>query len=332
MKTIIIAEAGVNHNGDLNKALELVKIAAKSGADYVKFQTAIPELVVTKNAVTAEYQKKFQKDGNQLEMTKKIHLKLEDFDTIYEECKRAGIKFLSTAFDLISLEYLSRFNMDLYKIPSGEITNLPYLKFIGRLNKRTVLSTGMSDLSEIGAAIDALQNSGLSKGNLTVLHCNTEYPTPMCDVNLLAMLDIKEKFNVGIGYSDHTMGIEVPIAATAMGAEIIEKHFTLDKNLEGPDHAASLNPEELIEMVKSIRNIESALGNKIKKVSPSEEKNKNIARRSIVAFSKIPKGKPFSEQNLIAKRPGNGISPMEWDNVIGKIAKRDFDEDELIEL
>ena len=332
MKTIIIAEAGVNHNGDLNKALELVKIAAKSGADYVKFQTAIPELVVTKNAVTAEYQKKFQKDGNQLEMTKKIHLKLEDFDTIHEECKRAGIKFLSTAFDLISLEYLSRFNMDLYKIPSGEITNLPYLKFIGRLNKRTVLSTGMSNLSEIGEAIDALQNSGLNKENLTVLHCNTEYPTPMCDVNLLAMLDIKEKFNVGIGYSDHTMGIEVPIAATAMGAEIIEKHFTLDKNLEGPDHAASLSPEELIEMVKSIRNIESALGNKIKKVSPSEEKNKNIARRSIVAFSKIFKGEPFSEQNLIAKRPGNGISPMEWDNIIGKIAKRDFDEDELIEL
>ena len=332
MKTIIIAEAGVNHNGDLNKALDLVNIAAKSGADYVKFQTAIPELVVTKNAGIAEYQKKFQKDGNQLEMTKKIHLKLDDFDRIYEECNKVGIKFISTAFDLVSLEYLSRFNMDLYKIPSGEITNLPYLRAIGSLNQRTVLSTGMSDLSEIGAAIDALQNSGLNKEKLTVLHCNTEYPTPMIDVNLLAMLEIKKKFNVRIGYSDHTMGIEVPIAATTMGAEIIEKHFTLDKNLEGPDHAASLSPEELFDMVKSIRNIESALGNNLKLVSPSEERNKLIARRSIVAFSKIHKGEYFNEQNLIVKRPGNGISPMEWDKVIGKMAKRDFDADELIEL
>ena len=326
-KVIIIAEAGVNHNADINKAKQLIDVAAESGADYVKFQTAVPHLVVTKGGTMADYQ--IQNLGlkeSQLEMTKKIHLPLSDFEYLAEYAHKKNIKFASTPFDLLSIDTLSRLNMDFFKIPSGEITNYPYLVKIAKIGIPIILSTGM-------ATIKVLNDNGASKDKITILHCNTEYPTPMEDVNLKAMLHIQREIGVSVGYSDHTLGIEVPIAAVALGATVIEKHFTLDKNLPGPDHKASLEPDELKAMVSAIRNIEKAIGGSgLKEVSVSEAKNKSIARRSIVAAINIVQGETFTAENLIVKRPGTGISPMLWNEVIGKTAKRDFQEDDLIEL
>lgn len=333
-KVIIIAEAGVNHNADINKAKQLIDVAAESGADYVKFQTAVPHLVVTKGGTMADYQ--IQNLGlkeSQLEMTKKIHLPLSDFEYLAEYAHKKNIKFASTPFDLLSIDTLSRLNMDFFKIPSGEITNYPYLVKIAKIGIPIILSTGMATIEEIKDAVKVLTDNGVSKDKITILHCNTEYPTPMEDVNLKAMLHIQREIGVSVGYSDHTLGIEVPIAAVALGATVIEKHFTLDKNLPGPDHKASLEPDELKAMVSAIRNIEKAIGGSgYKEVSLSEEKNKPIARRSIVAAINIVQGETFTAENLIVKRPGIGISPMLWNEVIGKTAKRDFQEDDLIEL
>lgn len=333
-KVIIIAEAGVNHNADINKAKQLIDVAAESGADYVKFQTAVPHLVVTKGGNMADYQ--IQNLGlkeSQLEMTKKIHLPLSDFEYLAEYAHKKNIKFASTPFDLLSIDTLSRLNMDFFKIPSGEITNYPYLVKIAKIGIPIILSTGMATIEEIKDAVKVLTDNGVSKDKITILHCNTEYPTPMEDVNLKAMLHIQREIGVSVGYSDHTLGIEVPIAAVALGATVIEKHFTLDKNLPGPDHKASLEPDELKAMVSAIRNIEKAIGGSgYKEVSLSEEKNKPIARRSIVAAINIVQGETFTAENLIVKRPGTGISPMLWNEVIGKTAKRDFQEDDLIEL
>lgn len=333
-KVIIIAEAGVNHNADINKAKQLIDVAAESGADYVKFQTAVPHLVVTKGGTMADYQ--IQNLGlkeSQLEMTKKIHLPLSDFEYLAEYAHKKNIKFASTPFDLLSIDTLSRLNMDFFKIPSGEITNYPYLVKIAKIGIPIILSTGMATIEEIKDAVKVLTDNGVSKDKITILHCNTEYPTPMQDVNLKAMLHIQREIGVSVGYSDHTLGIEVPIAAVALGATVIEKHFTLDKNLPGPDHKASLEPDELKAMVSAIRNIEKAIGGSgYKEVSLSEEKNKPIARRSIVAAKNIVQGETFTAENLIVKRPGTGISPMLWNEVIGKTAKRDFQEDDLIEL
>lgn len=333
-KVIIIAEAGVNHNADINKAKQLIDVAAESGADYVKFQTAVPHLVVTKGGTMADYQ--IQNLGlkeSQLEMTKKIHLPLSDFEYLAEYAHKKNIKFASTPFDLLSIDTLSRLNMDFFKIPSGEITNYPYLVKIAKIGIPIILSTGMATIEEIKDAVKVLTDNGVSKDKITILHCNTEYPTPMEDVNLKAMLHIQREIGVSVGYSDHTLGIEVPIAAVALGATVIEKHFTLDKNLPGPDHKASLEPDELKAMVSAIRNIEKAIGGSgYKEVSLSEEKNKPIARRSIVAAINIVQGEAFTAENLIVKRPGTGISPMLWNEVIGKTAKRDFQEDDLIEL
>jgi len=332
-KTIIIAEAGVNHNGSLDLAKELVLAAKRAGADYVKFQTSVPEKLISKVAKMAEYQKtNIGKEESQLEMLRKLVLKLEDFSVLKEYCDQQGIKFMSTPFDLTSIDVLEPLGMDYWKIPSGEITNLPYLRKIAKLHQPVILSTGMSCLGEIEDALRVLTEEGLEKEQISLLHCNTEYPTPFEDVNLKAMLTLKECFGVRVGYSDHTKGIEVPIAAVAMGAEIIEKHFTLDKTLPGPDHVASLEPQELKAMVDSIRNIEKATGSGIKQVSSSEKKNIAIARKSIIAARDIKAGETFTEENLTVKRPGNGINPMRWDEVIGQVAKRDFGEDELIEL
>ena len=333
-KVIIIAEAGVNHNADINKAKQLIDVAAESGADYVKFQTAVPHLVVTKGGTMADYQ--IQNLGlkeSQLEMTKKIHLPLSDFEYLAEYAHKKNIKFASTPFDLLSIDTLSRLNMDFFKIPSGEITNYPYLVKIAKIGIPIILSTGMATIEEIKDAVKVLTDNGVNKDKITILHCNTEYPTPMEDVNLKAMLHIQREIGVSVGYSDHTLGIEVPIAAVALGATVVEKHFTLDKNLPGPDHKASLEPDELKAMVSAIRNIEKAIGGSgYKEVSLSEEKNKPIARRSIVAAINIVQGETFTAENLIVKRPGTGISPMLWNEVIGKTAKRDFQEDDLIEL
>lgn len=331
--TIIIAEAGVNHNGSLKMAKQLVDVAKNAGADYVKFQTGVPEKVISVFAEQAEYQK--VNTGireSQLDMVRKIMLSFADFVALKEYCDRIGIKFLSTPFDFDAIDFLASLQMDYMKIPSGEITNLPYLRKIARLKIPVILSTGMSDMKEIEMALDVLVKNGMQQDNITLLHCNTEYPTPYEDVNLRAMLTLRDTFGVRIGYSDHTQGIEVPIAAVAMGAEIIEKHFTLDRALPGPDHKASLEPNELKAMVTSIRNIEQVLGSGIKTVSVSERKNMAIARKSIVAAKTIKAGEIYTEENLTVKRPGNGISPMMWDSVIGQKAKRDFQEDELIEL
>ena len=325
---IIIAEAGVNHNGSLENAFKLIEVAREAGADYVKFQTFKTELCISKNAPLAEYQKEGSgKAVSQFDLVKKLELSEEMHLKLIEKCKECGIKFLSTGFDIPSLRFLNSLGMDFFKIPSGEITNLPYLREIAKFKLPVVLSTGMADVEDIKQALQVL--TGL---DVTVLHCNTEYPTPMSDVNLLAMLSIRDQFNVKVGYSDHTLGIEIPTAAVALGARIIEKHFTLDKTMEGPDHKASLDPEELKKMVKAIRNIEKALGSGIKEASLSEFKNKVIARKSIIALVPIRAGEIFTENNLAIKRPGNGISPMLWDEVIGKVAKRSFGEDELIEL
>jgi len=332
----IIAEAGVNHNGSIDLAKQLIDKAVDAGVDIIKFQTFKSEKLVSKSARQAEYQKKNigkKSDDSQLSMLKKLELSAEDHEVLIGYCKERGIKFFSTAFDMDSIEYLHSLNLGLWKIPSGEITNYPFLKRIASYNERTILSTGMCDLQDVRAAVDALYKNGLSKDNLTLLHCNTEYPTPFEDVNLKAMDALRKEFGVEVGYSDHTKGIEVPIAAVALGASVIEKHFTLDRNMEGPDHKASLEPDELKAMVSAIRNIEKAVdGDGTKHVSESERKNITIARKSIVAAFDIKKGEVFTEENLTVKRPGNGISPMRWEEVIGTKAIRSFAEDELIEL
>jgi N,N'-diacetyllegionaminate synthase len=332
-KVIIIAEAGVNHNGNLENAKKLVEVAAGAGADFVKFQTFKTELNITKNAKKAEYQEISTGVGEtQYDMVKKLELSFDDFSIVKDYCDSHGIGFLSTGFDTPSLDFLETFNPKFYKIPSGEITNLPYLKKIASFGRDVIMSTGMANMDEIRSAFSILRDKGLSKNQISIVHCNTEYPTPMEDVNLKAMLHIKEELGVEIGYSDHTLGIEVPTAAVALGAMIIEKHFTLDRNLPGPDHKASLEPEELKAMVTSIRNIELAIsGSGIKEPSLSEAKNKPIARKSIVAFQNIKKGELFSEENLTIKRPGIGISPMKWDEVIGKIAHKEYMEEDIIE-
>ncbi len=332
--TLIIAEAGVNHNGSLELAKRLIDAAADARVDYVKFQTFKAENLVTKSAKQAEYQKKNIGDGNsnQYQMLKNLELSQADHEVLIEYCKQKGVRFFSTAFDLESIDYLASLDLPLWKIPSGEITNYPYLRKIALQGKPVVLSTGMCDVTDIKSALDILIKFGLTKGQITILHCNTEYPTPFEDVNLRAMLTIKEEFGVKVGYSDHTRGIEVPIAAVALGAKVIEKHFTLDRNLPGPDHQASLEPDELKAMVDSIRNIEKALGDGEKKVTASEGKNIAIARKSIVAACPIRKGEIFSEKNLTVKRPGTGINPMRWEEIVGTIAIRDYNEDELIEL
>ena len=334
MKTIIIAEAGVNHNGDIDLAKKLVVEAAAAGADLVKFQTFLANKIVSSTAPKAEYQKRITDSGeSQFEMIKKLELSRESHGVLIEECRRQGIGFFSTAFDTESFDMLLDLGcVDLIKIPSGEITNLPLLRYMTRLGKPVLLSTGMANLGEVEAAIQVIEASGTPRHLITILHCTTEYPTPMEDVNLRAMITMKQAFGVEVGYSDHTPGIEVAIAAAALGATVIEKHFTLDRNLPGPDHKASLEPHELKAMVKAIRNIEVALGDGIKQPSRSELKNKPIARKSIVARREIKAGEFFSEENLAAKRPGTGISPMCWDDVMGKIARRNFVVDELIDL
>ncbi|MFL2109904.1 N-acetylneuraminate synthase [Marinilactibacillus psychrotolerans] len=329
MSVFIIAEAGVNHNGSLEIAKQLVDAAKEAGVDCVKFQTYISKNIVSKNAVKAEYQKQQSEvEESQHDMLKKLELSFDEFIELKDYCELKGITFLSTAFDFDSINFLKSLNMETWKIPSGDITNLPYLIKIAKLNKPIILSTGMSTMNDIENAIRALKENGT--GELTVLHCTSEYPTPYKDVNLLAMLTIQNQFNVQIGYSDHTQGIEVPIAAVALGATVIEKHFTLDRNMEGPDHKASLEPDELKKMVESIRHIESAKGDGKKAPAQSEKKNMAVARKSIVANKDIKAGEVFTEENLTVKRPGDGINPMRWFDIIGKKAIRDFEEDELI--
>lgn len=330
---IIIAEAGVNHNGDYDRAVAMIHAAKAAGADYVKFQTAVPELVISSVAPKAEYQKETTgAEESQLEMCRKIHLRLEDYAPLAEICREVGIGFMSTPFDLVSIDCLAPLGMDYWKIPSGEITNLPYLRKIARKGGKVILSTGMSELCEVEAALEVLEDNGIGRADVALLHCNTQYPTPMCDVNLRAMEQLASLHPGAVGYSDHTVGIEVPVAAVAMGARIIEKHFTLDRNLPGPDHKASLEPSELASMVSAIRNIELAIGSGEKHVSDSERPNIVVARKSIVAATDIRKGDLLTENNVTVKRPGNGISPMKWDAVLGTAAIRDFLADELIEL
>jgi N,N'-diacetyllegionaminate synthase len=329
-KVLIIAEIGVNHNKNVDLAKRMILEAKNAGADIAKFQTGVPENVISRFAEKAVYQKlQTGESESQLDMVRKLMFPLETFIELKECCDEIGIQFLSTPFDMESVKFLQSMNTPMWKIPSGEITNLPYLIAIAKTRKPVILSTGMSNLAEIRTAVDILKNNGA--GEISVLHCNTEYPTPFEDVNLLAMLTIKKELGLHVGYSDHTPGIEVSIAAAALGAEIIEKHFTLDKNMEGPDHKASLEPQELKAMISAIRNIEKALGSGDKVPSPSEQKNIAIARKSIVAKCDIKKGEIFTEDNITVKRPGNGISPMKWNEILGQTAKRDFAEDELIE-
>jgi N,N'-diacetyllegionaminate synthase len=335
MQTLIIAEAGVNHNGTIELAKQLIEAAANAGADFVKFQTFKAGTLVSKSAKKAEYQQNNLNDGDdsQYAMLKKLELSEAMHLELITHCEKCGIQFLSTGFDKESIDFLDSLNIPFYKIPSGEITNKPYLQHIARKKRPVVMSTGMANMEEIKAALAVLTENGVPKNQITVLHCNTEYPTPMEDVNLKAMEHIRNELGVKVGYSDHTVGIEVPIAAVAIGATVIEKHFTLDRNLSGPDHKASMEPNELKAMVSAIRNIEKAIsGSGIKEPSRSEIKNIEIARKSILAAKTIIKGEPFTEENLTVKRPGNGISPMQWNEVIGQKAKRDFYEDELIEL
>lgn len=338
---VIIAEAGVNHNGNLAMAREMVKVAKEAGVDYVKFQTAVPELVISSIAEKADYQKVTTgKEESQLDMCRKIHLPLDDYEELKKLCEDEGIGFMSTPFDLVSIDYLSRLGQDYFKVPSGEITNLPYLRKIASAGRPVILSTGMSTMPEIHTAVEILtgtsaiypSESTLTLDDITVLHCNTQYPTPYNDVNLLAMNTISKELGVRTGYSDHTPGIEVPVAAVALGARVIEKHFTLDRNLPGPDHKASLEPDELTKMVEMIRNVTKALGSAEKGVSDSERENISIARKSIIAARDIKAGEILSEDNLTVKRPGNGISPMLWDSVVGTKALRDFPYDSLIEI
>lgn len=330
-KVFIIAEAGVNHNGSLELAKKLIDVACVAGADAVKFQTFKADKLVSKKAQKADYQKQTT-DGaeSQYDMIKKLELDLDTHKKLIAYCNQKNIMFLSTPFDHDSIDLLDSLGLEIFKIPSGEITNLPYLRHIGNLQKKVILSTGMADIGEIEDALDVLINAGTPKEHITILHANTEYPTPMEDVNLLAMQTIAQAFKVDVGYSDHTNGIEVPIAAVTMGALVIEKHFTLDKTMEGPDHKASLEPDELESMIKAIRNIEIALGSGLKKPSKSEIKNMPIARKSILTCKVIAKGERFCEENITIKRPGDGMSPMRWDEIIGTIATRDYAEDELI--
>lgn len=330
-KVFIIAEAGVNHNGDLNIARKLIDVATEAGADAIKFQTFKADQLVCKDVKKAQYQlETTEKNETQYEMIKKLELSYEMHKELIEYSRTKGIKFLSTPFDIESIELLTELGIDIFKIPSGEITNLPYLQKIAELDKKIILSTGMSTMQEIEETLEVLNYK--QKRNVVVLHCNTEYPTPLEDVNLKAMLTIKNQLGVEIGYSDHTDGIEVPIAAVAMGATVIEKHFTLDRNMEGPDHKASLEPMQLKQMILAIRNIERALGDGVKKPSKSELRNMDIARKSIVALNNIKKGEVFSENNITTKRPGNGLSPMRWNEVLGKKADRDYKKDELIKI
>jgi len=331
-KVFIIAEAGVNHNGSIDMAKKLIDVAAEAGADAVKFQTFKTDKTVSRKAQKADYQKNTTDAGEtQYDMVKKLELDVSTHKELMSYCLEKNIMFLSTPFDHDSIDLLDELGLKIFKIPSGEITNLPYLRHIGKLNKEIIMSTGMADIGEIEDALDILVNAGTDKNNITVLHCNTEYPTPMTDVNLRAMQTIANTFKISrTGYSDHTLGIEVPVAAVALGAKVIEKHFTLDKTLPGPDHQASLEPQELKLMIESIRNIEKALGDGIKKPSKSETPNKTIVRKSIVAKKAIKKGEILSEDNLSIKRPGNGISPMRWDEIIGTIAQKDYEEDELL--
>jgi N,N'-diacetyllegionaminate synthase len=334
-KVIIIAEAGVNHNGDINLAKKLIDVAVEAGVDYVKFQTFKSESLVSKSAKKADYQIENTQDSteNQLQMLKKLELSHEQHIELMAYCRQKDISFFSTAFDLDSLVYLKELGLTMVKIPSGEITNLPYLRKAAELFSKVIISTGMSTLEDIDKALSVFLSAGIKREAIYILHCNTEYPTPMKDVNLLAMLTIKNKFNVEIGYSDHTLGIEVPTAAVALGAKMIEKHFTLDRSLPGPDQLASLEPLELKAMVASIRNVEQAIsGNGMKEPSSSELKNMEIARKSIVAKIAINIGDIFSESNITTKRPGNGISPMQWDEVIGQVAQANFKADDLIKL
>ena len=329
MTTKIIAEAGVNHNGSIELAKQMIEEAARAGADYIKFQTFKPEKLVSKYAQKADYQKKTTGNNeSQLQMLEKLALSYDDFVELKKYCEQIGIGFLSTPFDEDSIRFLDSLDMDFWKIPSGEITNYPYLVQIAQTGRDIVLSTGMCEMDEIADAMKVLKENGA--GNISLLHCNTEYPTPYEDVNLLAMKQMCTAFKKQVGYSDHTVGIEVPIAAVALGAEIIEKHFTLDKNMEGPDHKASLEPQELAQMVSAIRHIEKSLGDGNKKRTASEQHNIAAARKSIVTKCAISKGDIFTEANLTVKRPGSGISPMKWKELIGTKAQRDYVEDELI--
>ena len=333
MKVLIIAEAGVNHNGDIDMAKKLVDVASDAGADLVKFQTFNADRLVTENASKADYQK-LAGDNNesQQSMLRKLELTEAMHHELIAHCAMRGIGFLSTGFDRESIDLLDSFGQELFKIPSGEITNLPYLRHIGKLKKKVILSTGMSSMDEIECALNALEESGTPRARITVLHCTTAYPVPISDVNLRAMQSIRTKFGVDVGYSDHTLGIEISLAAVALGATVIEKHFTLDRTLPGPDHKASLEPKELKSMIDGIRNIEEALGDGIKRLMPSEASNLWVIRQSIVAGRKIKMDELFTAENLATKRAGSGISPMRWEEVLGKKAIRDFQENELIEL
>ncbi len=331
MSVFIIAEAGVNHNGSIDNAYRLIDVAVESGANAVKFQTFRAESLVSKSAKKADYQKQTTNESeSQFEMIKKLELDVDTHKKLIKYCNEKNIIFLSSPFDHDSIDLLSELGLKIFKIPSGEITNLPYLRRIGALGKQLILSTGMSTLKEVEDALTILVNSGTKRENITILHANTMYPTPMLDVNLNAMQTIQKAFNIAVGYSDHTLGIEVDIAAATMGASIIEKHFTLDKTMKGPDHKASLEPEELKAMIVAIRNIEKALGDGIKMPSSSEKPNIAVARKSIVANQTIKVGEIFTEENIIVKRPGNGISPMKWDEIIGSVADKDYQADELI--
>ena len=333
MKTIIIAEAGVNHNGDIGMAKKMIDVASAAGADIVKFQSFSADRLVTMDAGKAEYQKKATNAGEtQYEMIRSLELTRDNHKELMDYCRLKSIEFLSTPFDLESIDLLVELGLNKFKIPSGEITNLPYLRYIGHFGKPVILSTGMSNLDEIKDAIDILEKAGMSRKNITVLHCCTEYPAPMMDVNLKAMLTIRDTLDISVGYSDHTLGIEVDIAAVALGASIIEKHFTLDRKLPGPDHGASIEPDELERMVLSIRNIEQALGDGIKRPCPGEVKNIPSVRKSLVASCDINSGEKFNKFNVSVKRPGTGISPMRWEEVMGSEAKRNFKQGELIEL
>ena len=333
MSVLIIAEAGVNHNGDMELAKRLIDIAADAGADLVKFQTFTVERLASQSAPKADYQNQTTDPvESQFAMLKQLELSMQMHEVLIAHCQQRNIGFFSTGFDIQSLDYLVSLGAERFKIPSGEITNLPYLRHVGGLGKPVILSTGMATLGEIEAALEVLEMAGTPRTQITVLHCNTEYPTPMQDVNLRAMCGIRDAFGVAVGYSDHTAGIEVPIAAVALGATVIEKHLTLDRNLPGPDHKASLEPDEFAAMVHSIRNIEQVMGDGIKRPSPSEAKNMPIARKSLVAAKQIRAGEQFTAENITAKRPGTGITPMRWDEVIGRVAARDYAADELIEI
>lgn len=332
MKPIIIAEAGVNHNGSLDMALKMVDAAAAAGADFVKFQTFKAEKLVTAESAAADYQKENCDAENQLSMLKDLELPLQAFRTIAGHCREKGIGFLSTPFDIESINFLSSLDMRYMKIPSGEITNLPYLRVIAKTKIPVILSTGMSTLADVENALQVLYDGGYYRKDITVLHCTTQYPTNYKDVNLKAMMTLREAFGVNVGYSDHTRGIDIPLAATALGASVIEKHFTLDKSLPGPDHIASLDPDELAKMIEGVQHVAMALGSSVKRVTLTERKNMAVARKSIVAASEINQGEVLSENNITVKRPGTGISPMRWDEVIGRRAIRHFNPDELIEI